>query len=461
MLNAPVLTKVIRTFPSVQLSGDERHLPVDVSLITQLGHGAGDHVFANVSFRQRNHERFVDELSEPSAKIGAPHFDRGDATSLYSFTVGPEGHPFHRHAGHRIFTAISGSGGAQLRFSMLDDATLAKGAEAFLKTLRFINIPPDCLFTVRFGGNIWHQFAPIIRGSRHPVMFALSCHTDELGGDLNDELKAMVLSDESDIPTLTELLDDDIGQWLERDDILRQIPTVSLSLDAPHGTLHRLACNLFRGNMGTMRQGLAKPFDKLGFTSFLSMGEVSRGEKLPPESLLPAQFPGQSIDHQDINSIRVSGIDGSKHRAGDLLEAVLEGFLFNPPVFVGRLIGLRNLLVMPMGLRRSPLGCPVSSLIGPATGNLFRGRYPVLDQQISDSEAQVVLGADDRHLSFRSGVSVTVVGDHELLFSLENAVHCTNRFGHFYMGAIRAVHRRLIAPAMLRHAVGWALRDLS
>jgi hypothetical protein len=72
--------------------------------------------------------------------------------------VGPKGHPFHRHAGHRIFTAVSGSGGAQLRFSSASEQQIQEDPHNFMRALRFVNIPPDCLFTVRFGGG---NLAPV------------------------------------------------------------------------------------------------------------------------------------------------------------------------------------------------------------------------------------------------------------------------------------------------------------
>ena len=120
------LTRVVQTFPSARIPSMSGGVPVEVSLIAQLGHGAGNHLFASVASRQRRHTAFVDELDEPSAKLGGTHFSQGDPTSLYSFVVGPKGHPFHRHAGHRIFTGVSGSGGAQLRFSALRHGTSRK-----------------------------------------------------------------------------------------------------------------------------------------------------------------------------------------------------------------------------------------------------------------------------------------------------------------------------------------------
>src|SRR5690349_8315112 len=100
------LTRAVDTFPSVRLPSHSGGLPVEVSLIAQLGIGAGDHMIESVSARQRAHAAFVDALDEPSARIGGVDLAKGDATSLYTFAVGAGGHPFHRHAGHRVFTAV-------------------------------------------------------------------------------------------------------------------------------------------------------------------------------------------------------------------------------------------------------------------------------------------------------------------------------------------------------------------
>ena len=74
---------------------------------------------------------------------------------------------------------------------------------------------------------------------------------------------------------------------------------------------------------------------------------------------------------------------------------------------------------------------------------------------------EVVLGADDKHLRFRSCVGVLSPAEGRLVFSLETRVETLNAFGRFYMGAIRHMHHRLIAPLMLRRAADYALRRLS
>jgi len=137
-------TKIVNSFPSKTIQ-NEAGLPIEVSLVAQLGHGAGNQLVKSAMPRQMKHESFVDELDEPSAKLAGTNYSQGDTTSLFSFIVGPKGHPFHRHAGHRIFTAISGSGGAQLRFSTATASQIEHNPQHFIDTLHFINIPPDCL----------------------------------------------------------------------------------------------------------------------------------------------------------------------------------------------------------------------------------------------------------------------------------------------------------------------------
>lgn len=456
------MTHVTKTFPSVHLPSAAQGLPVEVSLIAQLGHGAGNHLLYSVASRQRQHAAFIDELDEPSAKLAATDFSKGDATALYSFIVGPQGHPFHRHAGHRIFTAISGSGGAQLRFSSASSEQIARDPQNFIKALRFVNIPPDCLFTVRFGGETWHQFAPINKNSVHPVFFALSCHTNELGGDLPPPLREQVLRDAADIPSLTELLPESVALLLNDPDFAAEkVPTTTLALDAPAGSLHRSACDITRGSLGILRGAWAAWRSAGGFSSQAGMfGAVTAKETLPEGSLLESYFSGLPIHHVDSFVMPVTGLSLQGSKASVLLAHLLEGFLRNPPKGVTALMLLRNALVKPLGLRTSPLGCPVSSLLSQGKERVFMGKYPVLEERIDaqDGFAEVVLGADDRHLSFRSSVSLRICDAHTAEITLANKIHCKNLFGRFYIASIHAVHRRYIAPAMLRMAADHAVR---
>jgi hypothetical protein len=446
--------RVVRSFPSARLPSYSGGLPVEVSLIAQLGHGAGNQLIAGVMARQSAHQHFLDELDEPSARIGDTDFSKGDPTSLYLFAVGTNGHPFHRHAGHRVFTAISGSGGTRLRFSSVSDAELARDPGNFIAAMRCVEIPPDCLFTVRFGGSTWHQFTPLREPSPHPALFAVSCHTNELGGALTESLKQQVLADEANIPSLTELLPAAVTDLLRREPLSHtRIPTITLSLDAPSGSMQSRLCQSARCAAGWLRGQQARLQRSSGFLQDSSL-TVTELTDIPADSLLRWHMNDGPVHHQD--TFLLSLVDPALARLGShaLLAGLLDGFLHNPPTGVSHLMALRNLLVMPLGLSTSPLGCPVASLLSPQRDRLFGGRFPVHDQLTDrdDRRCQVVLGVNDKHLSFRSCVGVAISGE-RIDFSLDTRVRFRNGFGRIYMALIDHVHRGYISPAMLRQAV--------
>ena len=458
------LTRIIKTFPSITIPNNNSGLPVEVSLIAQLGHGAGNHLVASVASRQKEHTEFIDELDEPSVKLGGTNFSLGDTTSLYSFVVGPKGHPFHRHAGHRIFTAISGSGGAQLRFSTATTEQIEQNPHKFVENLHFINIPPDCLFTVRFGGETWHQFWPLSKNSLHPVFFALSCHTDELGGNLTEDLKKKIIANDANIPALTEILPEAVSQLIYSKSFQAEIvPTTTLSLDAPAGTMHRKVCDTFRSSMGMMRGAWGMWYGAGGYVSQTDLTKtIVKRDTSPENSLLCQHLTNETLDHEDTFLLSINHTNLKNYSASKLLEIMLEGFLMNAPKGVSRLMLLRNVLVKPLGLRTSPLGCPVSSLLSSDMSNLFANQYPVLDQRINadDTFAEVILGANDKHLKFRSCVGVEIVNHHQIKMTLGTRVHCLNQFGKFYMCVIDYVHRKYISPTMLRRSADYLISQI-
>ena len=450
--------RTLDTFPSVRLPSQSGGLPVEVVLIAQIGIGAGSPLIASTAALQRGHDTFIDALDEPSARIGGADFQRGDATSLYSFVVGAEGHPFHRHAGHRVFTAISGSGGALLRFSTASQDGIDADPQAFLRALRHVEIPPDCLFTVRFGGGTWHQFLPRDAAAGHPALFALSCHTNELGGELDAEQRRRVLANEADIPALTELLPEPVAALLAATDT-RDVPTITLSLTAATTSLRGRFCARTRGLSGRLRRALGRWRRPVGFFADSGAPPVIELPEPPPQSLLWRQF-GDTFTHQDSFALEIDAAELPTASASQLLAGLLDGFLENRPTGVSRLMGLRNVLVKPLGLRTSPLGCPVSSLLNDAPQR-FAGRFPVLEQAIDadDRRAQVVLGADDKHLRFRSCAAVECLPGGKVRFTLGTRVRNRNLFGAVYMRLIDRTHRRYVAPAMLSMAVGHVLDE--
>jgi hypothetical protein len=274
-------------------------------------------------------------------------------------------------------------------------------------------------------------------------------------------LKEKVLANEASIPALTELLPEAVEALLQAQDFKADVvSSTTLSLDAPPGTLHRVVCNTVRSGAGTMR-GIWGAWK--GASGFLSHGGSARSVKElsspPADSLLLHQLTEVRVHHEDTFCLRVTGSNFGHTSATNLLAAVLEGFLLNAPSGVSHLMALRNILVKPLGLRTSPLGCPVSSLLSPHTSNLFANRYPVLGQSINaaDTQAQVILGANDKHLVFRSCASVAIVDNHHVDVMLGTRVHCKNFFGRFYMRAIDYVHRHYVTPTMLRLAVEYAV----
>ncbi len=447
-------TEPVATFPHARIRSRTGGLPVEVFLIAQLGHGAGDRMYAEATARQRAHPHFIDELDEPSTKLAGTDFDKGDATALYTFAVGPQGHPFHRHAGHRVFTAVTGSAGALLRFSTASDAQIAADPHSFIDALHHVRLPPDSLFTVRFGDGAWHQFAAPHAGSTHPVFFALSCHTDELGGPLPQAERDRVLSGDANLASLTELLPDTVLALLEdMPPDAAAIPTVALAFDAAPGSSRQRLCARVRGVLGNLRGAISRWRHARGYIAGRGP-RVSALAEPPPHSLLHEELAGE-FHHQDTFVLSVRGEGFMGLRASRVLADVLDGFLQHRPAGVSALMTLRNVLVRPLRLRTSPLGCPVSSLLSPQRDRLFLDRFPVLAQQViqGDRLAEVVLGADDRHLVFRSCVGVRIVSDDRIDISLGTRVRCSNPFGHLYLALIDRVHRTYVAPAMLRAAV--------
>jgi hypothetical protein len=457
------LTRSVTTFPSVSLPSHSGGLPVEVSLIAQLGHGQGNQIIEDTAARQRSHEAFVDALDEPSARIGGVDLARGDPSSLYTFVVGPQGHPFHCHAGHRVFTAVSGSAGAQLRFCTASPAQVAHDPKRFFKALRFVNIPADCLFTVRFGGATWHQFVPL-RAGPHPALFALSCHTNELGGELAEPLRERVMANRADIPSLTEVLPQEIAAVLEDPAFdFERVPTVALSVDAAAVHWAGRLCTVVRGTLGRIRGAWARSRKSHGFLADNGGGRLVQELAIPPDdSLLRQQLPGRGAFQDTFSLVTEPGELGTRS-ARVALAAVLQGFLDNRPLGVSHLMRFRNALVRPLGLRTSPLGCPASSLLSRQSERWFAERYPVLDQRCTenDQRAQVLLGADDKHLAFRSCVGVHLRADGSAEFTLGTRVRTRNAFGLFYMAVVDPVHRSYVTPAMLRLAVDHAVRSLA
>ena len=455
------MSRRMDSFPSVSLRHHAGGLPVEVTLIGQLGPGGGDRLIASVEALQARHPRHVDALDEPSARIGAMDLERGDASALYSFVVGPQGHPFHRHAGHRVFTAVTGSGGASLRFSTATRDQIDEDPEHFFRALECVLVPPDAMVTVRFGGDTWHQFAPLGQGNRNPVLMALSCHTNELGGVLSPEVRSEIEAGNADIPTLTELLPDVVGDRLAAALEQGRVPVTALSFNTPGSSILGRACLRLRSTLGTLRGRLRRWRMPMGWLTRIEFRHPVIARREPPADALLSDVLAEGRVHEDWFELSLPAGAMPATDAAEGMSRVLDGFLHNQAGIVTGLMAFRNTLVRPFGLRTSPLGCPASSLCTDAAdATRFAGRFPVLAARTSANGqcVDVLLGADDRHLVFRSCVRVERQDDGRVRVCLGTRVKPLNAFGHAYMALIERVHRHCIAPTMLRSAVEHAIR---
>jgi hypothetical protein len=216
--------------------------------------------------------------------------------------------------------------------------------------------------------------------------------------------------------------------------------------------------------MGLVRGAWGSWYGSGGYVSQTGFAKtVVELKYVPDQSILKNHITQDMVHHEDTFMISLKGVDFKGIGAKDLLELLLEGFLLNAPRSVSRLMMFRNMLVKPLGLRTSPLGCPVSSLLSGDMSNLFANKYPVLDQKTEDDGAisQVILGADDRHLRFRSCVGVEVIDQYHAKITLGTRVHCKNLFGRFYMFIIDYVHRHYITPTMLRRAADYVISKVA
>ena len=273
-----------------------------------------------------------------------------------------------------------------------------------------------------------------------------------------------IKANKADIPSLTELLPDEVSKLIHSKNFKEEIiPTTTLSLDAAAGTVQRKVCDSFRGKMGILRGAWGNWYGSGGYITQTDLTKtVIEMDKTPVQSLLREHLKGVRLHHEDTFMLSLKGIDFKTLKAENILELLLEGFLMNAPCGVSRLMLLRNVLVKPLGLRTSPLGCPVSSLLSEDMSNLFAQKYPVLDKKIekNGSMAQVILGANDKHLQFRSCVGVELVSETHAKITLGTRVHCRNLFGRVYMSAIDYTHRKYITPTMLRRATDYILLQI-
>jgi len=112
------------------------------------------------------------------------------------------------------------------------------------------------------------------------------------------------------------------------------------------------------------------------------------------------------------------------------------------PAWSGALLAVRNLLVRPFGLKGDPEAAAAKA---PRIG-----MFPIVAQ----SDREMVLGFDDRHLDFRIVVETEPSGPSgsQTAVRLMTLVKRHNRLGRIYLAAIMPFHKLIVAGTLTRVA---------
>jgi hypothetical protein len=162
----------------------------------------------------------------------------------------------------------------------------------------------------------------------------------------------------------------------------------------------------------------------------------ARRIRLPAGSLLAASFA--DADLADAYAIAVP------EEASADVEALARAILANPPAWVRPLMSIRNRIMSRFGVRTSG---EISRQAIRRNGRVVGG-FPV-HRRTAD---EIVMGADDLHLDFRTSMLLRQArGGRELVWI--TAVHCHNRLGRLYLAGIKPFHRAIV-PAYLDRAAG-------
>ena len=123
--------------------------------------------------------------------------------------------------------------------------------------------------------------------------------------------------------------------------------------------------------------------------------------------------------------------------------------LDNQPVWVDKLMGLRDTLVAGFGLKTA------KQLTTP-TADASEKRIAIF--KIYESNAtEVFLGEDDSHLDFRISVQIhPATASSTPQLTIATVVHCHNLLGRTYLTLIAPFHRVIVQAALRRAAkLGW------
>lgn len=151
----------------------------------------------------------------------------------------------------------------------------------------------------------------------------------------------------------------------------------------------------------------------------------------PPDGALWQHFArGDFLDSQSVPL---------PHPAPDAAELTIATF-FSMPGWVKNLLGLRNLLVAPFGLKTGTEG------MRPPTREEINGlSYSGVFAVHSATPDEVILGTDDKHLDFRVSVLRSEADD---VVAISTWVHPHNLAGKAYLAAVYPFHRIIVARCL-------------
>lgn len=132
------------------------------------------------------------------------------------------------------------------------------------------------------------------------------------------------------------------------------------------------------------------------------------------------------------------------HPAPDAAELTIAIF-FNMPGWVKALLGLRDFVVKPLGLRTGS----EADLRPPTHDEIVSASYPGVFGVHAATDDEVILGSDDKHLDFRVSVLRSEQDD---LVALSTWVRPHNLLGRIYLAVVYPFHRVIVARCLANTA---------
>jgi hypothetical protein len=171
---------------------------------------------------------------------------------------------------------------------------------------------------------------------------------------------------------------------------------------------------------------------------------AARPVALPADSAVAPLYKG--ADLADAFAVTLG-----KAHGGDI-RALAQSILGDPAPWVRMLLVLRDAAVAGFGVRTS------GEMRRAAAKD--RGSHIDFFHVHRQSERELVVGEDDRHLDFRASILVRpgVDGEGDELV-VTTVVHCHNRLGRIYLALIAPFHRLVVKTSLRRAArKRWRMR---